>query len=218
MANGGSVAVVGLGSFGSSIAQELADFDDHVLGIDIDEARVSRMSKQLSRAVIADARDEQAMEEAGLGSYDTVVVAIATNLECSVLSVMTAQTLGVARIYAKANNPTHARILRSLGVHGVLQPERDFGGNIAHMLHNPRIRSYAKLSDTLHLVQLRTTTKDAGRTLGELKLSDDSNVRCLGVIRGSEHLRVDEKLELAEGDGVLLLGKQQAIRELSDRS
>ena len=43
-------AVIGLGAFGSAVAQELAREDNHVLGIDLDEKRVAQMAPTLAAA------------------------------------------------------------------------------------------------------------------------------------------------------------------------
>jgi trk system potassium uptake protein TrkA len=41
------IAVMGLGAFGATVAMELARFGNRVLGIDIDEARVTRHAERL---------------------------------------------------------------------------------------------------------------------------------------------------------------------------
>jgi len=44
--------VVGLGNFGSSVARELQRFGNHVMGIDVSEARVATLADTLSQAMI----------------------------------------------------------------------------------------------------------------------------------------------------------------------
>ena len=69
-------AVIGLGTFGSTVALELARAGNHVLGMDLHERNVARVADELAEAIIADGRDEDALREAGVGGYGTVVVAI----------------------------------------------------------------------------------------------------------------------------------------------
>ena len=61
-----SFAVIGLGAFGSAVAAELARFGNRVIGVDLDERRVSSMASQLSSTVILDTTDELALREAGM--------------------------------------------------------------------------------------------------------------------------------------------------------
>ena len=211
------IAVIGLGAFGGSVARELARFGDHVLGIDENEASVAKLSGTLSRVLIADGRDERAMAEAGLGSYDVVVVAMASRLECSLLAVMSAKALGVEEVWAKASNPTHARILEQIGATRILQPEQQFGEHIAHMLHNPAIGDYVRLGQNLHVATVQLPSRLAGKTVEALELQRRHGLRLVGLVRGSVWHDSDRSLVLDEGDMVLLLGPRPEIRAFADR-
>lgn len=102
-----SFAILGLGTFGSTVAAELVRFGNHVLGIDMDENRVSRMANTLSEAIIADGRDDLALRETGIGHYDVVVIAMGEDLEASILCTMNARILGAKTIWVKASSRTH---------------------------------------------------------------------------------------------------------------
>lgn len=117
-----SFAVIGLGTFGTTVASELARFGNHVLGIDTIERNVSRVAETLAEAVIADGRDEQALREAGVGNYDVAVVAIGEELEANILCSMNVKLLGVPTVWVKAMSRTHHRILTKLGADRVIQP------------------------------------------------------------------------------------------------
>ena len=211
------IAVIGLGAFGGSVARELARFGDHVLGIDENEASVAKLSGTLSRVLIADGRDERAMAEAGLGNYDVVVVAMASRLECSLLAVMAAKSLGVEEVWAKAANPTHARILEQIGATRIMQPEQQFGEHIAHMLHNPAIGDYVRIGEALHVASVRLPSRLAGKRAEALELQRRHGLRLVGLVRGGEWHDSDPGLALAEGDMVLLLGARPEIRAFADR-
>lgn len=214
--NSRNVAVLGLGSFGGSIAKELANFGDRVLGIDINESVVGDWSDVLSEAMIADARDERAMREAGIADYDAVVIAMADSLECSILAVMAAQALDVKHICAKAASDTHARILERLGVHQVVHPEREYGSHIAHTLHNPDVCSYARLSDELYLAQIRITDERDGDTIESMKL-EDFDLQCIGRISEGRQIASDPEKPLNRGDTLLLLGSRENIHDFVDK-
>ena len=212
-----SVAVLGLGSFGGSVARELARFGDHVLGVDTSETCVDRYSDLLYRTVIADTRDERAMEEVGLGQYDAAVVAMASDLEASVLSCMNARQAGVGEIWAKASSRTHARILESIGVDRIVQPEREFGEHIAHMLHNAAMQEYIRLAPRLHLASIRVGPERAGEPLEGLKLLDRFELRCLGLVRDGAHLGCADDVELRDGDALLVLGSREHMRAFAEK-
>ena len=213
-----SFAVIGLGTFGTAVARTLLGFGDHVLGIDTDENRLAREGDRLSRAVIADGREKRAMEEAGLGSYDVAVVAMATDIEANLMTVMNAQALGVPEVWAKADSDTHAAILERVGVTRVLSPEVSFGELIAQALHNPRLRGSVRLTGDLHVAQIETPKGLCGKTLKKLRLQDRFDLRCVGVVRGAVVLPADPDEEVCEGDGLMLVGTRPAMRSFSERA
>lgn len=69
-----SFVVVGLGAFGGTVATTLAGMGDEVLGIDNDERRVREHVDRITHVAIADARDEEALREAGAGQHDVAIV------------------------------------------------------------------------------------------------------------------------------------------------
>lgn len=212
-----SFAVIGLGTFGTTIASELARFDNHVLGIDSVERHVSRVANTLSEAVIADGRDEQAMREAGVGDYDVAVIAIGEDLEANILCTMNVKLLGVPTVWVKAISRTHHRILRKLGADRIIQPEQEIGRHIAQMLHNPLVRNYVSLGNGFHVVDFQIPESLNGKQVSALGLMEGFELRALGVMRGSEFVSCEAGgAELQTDDKLLLLGRRENLRRFAD--
>jgi len=213
-----SFVVIGLGTFGGTVAVELARFGNHVLGIDTNETIASRFTDELSEVVIADGRDEDALREAGVGSYDVAVVAIGEDLESNVLCTMNVKMLGAPTVWAKATSRTHHRILAKLDIDRVIQAEHDIGLHVAQMLHNPLVRDYVSLGNGFHIVDFQVPEKLGGRDVPSLGLGEGFELRCLGLMRGSEFLEcgADSGLLLQTGDKLLLLGQRQNLRSFAD--
>lgn len=212
-----SVAVIGLGTFGSTVASELARFGNHVLGIDTDERHVSRLADTLSEAAIADSRDEEALRQAGLENYEIAVVAIGEDLESNVLCTMNVKMLGVETVWVKAQTRTHHRILTKLGADRVIQPEQEIGRHIAQVLHNPLVRDYVSLGNGYHVVDFQVPERLNGRLIGDLELPDRFELHSLGLMRGSEYLSCQSgETRLQTNDKLLLLGRGPNLRSFAD--
>ncbi|WP_249139056.1 TrkA family potassium uptake protein [Actibacterium sp. MT2.3-13A] len=212
-----SFAVIGLGTFGSTVASELARFGNPVLGIDTDERNVSRLADTLSEAIIADGRDEAALREAGVGNYDVAIVAIGEDLEANILCTMNVKLLGVKTIWAKALSRTHHRILSKLGADRVILPEQEIGQHIAQMLHNPLVRDYVSLGNGYHVVDLRVPPQLDGKPIGDAAIFKKYELRPLGAMRDSQFLSCESgDLELREGDKLLVLGRRTDLRSFGD--
>ena len=52
-----SYVVIGMGRFGTSVAERLYELGNEVLAIDTDPDKVQRMESKVTCAVVADARD-----------------------------------------------------------------------------------------------------------------------------------------------------------------
>lgn len=212
-----SVAVIGLGTFGTTVASELMRFGNHVLGIDITERNVTRVADTLSEALIVDGRDKQALREAGVGNYDVAVVAIGEDLEANILCTMNLKVIGVPTIWVKAVSRTHHRILTKLGAERVIQPEQEMGRHIAQMLHNPLVRDYVSLGNGFHVVDFRVPEVIDGKRVDAVGLAEGFDLRALGVMRGSEFISCESgTAELNTDDKLLLLGRRENLRRFAD--
>ncbi|MFD0982241.1 potassium channel family protein [Tropicimonas aquimaris] len=211
-----SFAVIGLGTFGSTVAKELARFGNYVIGIDINERAVSALADLISYAVIADARDEAALREAGVGDCDVALIAIGEDLEANVLSTINAKMVGAETIWAKAINRTHHRILSKLGAERVILPEEEVGLHVAQVLHNPRMRNYLSMGNGFHVVNFLVPEEIGGKRLADLKLKERFRVRSLGVMRGTDFLGSEAENPLLKvEDKLMLLGRRNDLRDFA---
>jgi len=212
-----SIAVIGLGAFGSTVASGLAEFGNVVLGVDRDEQAVGNLAETLHEAVIADARDEDALREAGVGEVDLAVIAIGKNLEASIVSTLNTQRLGVPCIWVEAGSQTHRRILIKLGADRVILPEHEIGQHIAEMAHNPLIRHSVDLGNGFFVADLEVPPELEGRSLDETELFERFELRCLGLMRGTNYLGDGgDETRMETDDMLLLLGRREHLRAFGD--
>ncbi|RYH10887.1 TrkA family potassium uptake protein [Tropicimonas sp. IMCC6043] len=209
-------AVIGLGTFGATVAKELFRFGDYVVGLDTDERAVTAVADLVSHAVIADARDEAALREAGVGDCDVALIAIGEELEANVLATINARMLGVPTIWAKAMSRTHHLILSKIGAERVILPEEEVGLQVAQVLHNPRMRSYLSLGNGFYVVNFLVPETIDSKRLSALGFGESFELRCLGVMRGTDFIGTAvEDPELATGDKLKILGKRTELRDFA---
>ncbi|MFQ6550762.1 potassium channel family protein [Aestuariibius insulae] len=208
--------MVGLGNFGSTVAKELARFGNHVIGVDLNEASVSNHSEIVDQALIVDARDDAALREAGLSECDVALVAMGSDLEASIVSAINLKMIGVPLVWAKAKTKTHHRILSKLGVDRVIHPEVEVGKHIAQVLHNPLVRDYVSLGNGYHVVNFQVPESLEGKSLNSLDYRDEYDLRCIGVMRGTDFVGQDgAECTLQKDDLVLLLGQRSNLRSFA---
>ena len=88
-------AVIGLGSFGATVATQLVSLKHDVIGIDINKKYVENIAEEITHAVIADATDEHVLQELNIQNCDAVVVAIGEDIEASILCVLHPKNMGL---------------------------------------------------------------------------------------------------------------------------
>jgi trk system potassium uptake protein len=178
--NDDNVVVIGLGRFGGQVAESLQNLGHEVLGIDSDERIVQDWSDRLTQVVQADATDTDTLHQLGVHEFPRAVVGIGTNLETSVLSVLTLNEIGVPEIWAKATSVKHGKILAQVGARHVIYPESEMGERVAHLLTG-RMLDYIEFDDGFAIAKVRAPREAVGRSLADIGLRTKWGITVVGV-------------------------------------
>lgn len=127
-------AVIGLHSFGSSVARRLQEAGKAVLGIDPELARVEAIVDDISQAVALDPTNEDALAKVDIASFDTVIVAMAHDFELTVLTVATLKDLNIRQIICEVESKRQREILLKIGASQVVHPDLIAANQLAQEL------------------------------------------------------------------------------------
>ncbi len=116
--------IIGLGEFGRTLALELTDKLNDVIGIDSNEHRVNYIKDRISLTYIMDATEPLALAELPLKEVDCAIVAIGQSMDASLRTVAALKENGVANIYARAIDDTHLSILKAMNIQKIFIPEK----------------------------------------------------------------------------------------------
>jgi trk system potassium uptake protein TrkA len=125
------IVVIGLGRFGTSLANTLTNTGHEVLAIDKDEERVQNISSKITHAVQADATNETVLKDLGIKNFDIAIVSMGSDIKSSVLATLLLKKMGINHLIARAYDDLHAAILERIGADTVVSPERDMGARVA---------------------------------------------------------------------------------------
>ncbi|MEO5654063.1 MAG: TrkA family potassium uptake protein [Marmoricola sp.] len=180
-----SVVVIGLGRFGTAVAQSLVNMGQEVLAIDENHALVERWADELTHVVQADTTDDEALRQLGVADFDRAVVAIGTDIEASVLTVLALAEAGVPDIWAKAITRKHGAILERVGAHHVVYPESSMGERVAHLLTGSMI-DFIEFDDQFSIARAHAPQETWDKTLAESSPRTRHGVTIVGVKRQGE--------------------------------
>ncbi|MBE2896869.1 TrkA family potassium uptake protein [Pasteurellaceae bacterium HPA106] len=206
-------AVIGLGKFGLTAALELQGLDNTVTAIDHDEKLIEKIGERLRYAVIADSTDKSVLEELNITDYDAVLVAIGSDIEASLLTVLNLQSLHVKNIWVKAKNQAHATVLKGLGVVKVIEPEQDMGIRIAQAMNYPMVSQYMPLGDNYFLIKIVVSSTEHSLAKLQHKYPHDKFV---GVMRDGQLIpELSHDFHFMEDDRLLVIGELESLRKLA---
>lgn len=208
-------AVIGLGVFGRSAALELQRMGNTVIGIDVDNKEIEKVSNILPYTAIADTTNKEILAELNLTKADVVLVSIGDYIEASILTVVNLKKLGVQNIWVKAKSEAHNTILTALGVKHIIRPEREMGIRIAQAMNYPVVADHMALGNELYLIQVIANDNLQGKTIKQA-LDEYESISTVLVKRGNKILNSsDEELNIANGDQIVLVGGLEALKNLS---
>ena len=176
-----SIAVLGMGRFGQFLTAALSRDGADVLIADNDEETIRKYANLVSCAVKADLNDPEVIRGLGLSGVDTVVVAMGSSLDASIMCVMVAKELGVPRVIAKAASLRMGEILRRVGADEIIYPEKESAEATARRLLSSDFLEFFDLGSELCVCSLKPKKDWIGKTLRELKLRDRYRLNIVAV-------------------------------------
>ncbi len=211
-----SYAVLGLGKFGKSIAEEMAKAGAEVMVVDNDEESVNEMADTVTYAVKADICDVATMKSLGLSNMDGVVVAITDNLDASIMGTILSKEAGVPYVIAKSSGSIHTRILEKVGADKVIVPERESGIRVARNMLSSNYIDFIELSDRIRLVEVPVKQEWVGKTLKELNLRKKEKINVIAIRKGSEMLvNLDPDVPMKERITLLVMVDRHDLERLA---
>lgn len=212
--------VIGLGQFGMALAQSLAERSVEVMAVDARAERVQVASDFAASAVQFDATDEDALRRTSPERRDVCVCAIGDeNREGSIMCTALLRQLGAPHILARATDPVHERILRLVGAHDVVNPERAFGERLATRLLYSAVLDEVPIGGDLVLTELRPPAAFVGRTLSELSLPRRHEINVVAIRREGDKTVSTPSPEtpLQEKDILIVVSPPNAVARLLGR-
>jgi trk system potassium uptake protein TrkA len=212
------VLVVGLGRFGSALAEELWDTNCELIVIDRDPEAVDLHKQRASAAFVADATNPGVLQNVGAKDVDVAVVTSGEDFEATVLCVSQLAELGVKTIFARAANARQAHVLRAVGATRAVQVENEMGRRMAVQVLNPVASELLEFATHFRVVPWVAVPPYVGKTLVEAAFRRHE-LNVLGYFRKDAGSK-DEKprmrfvapdYRIEAGDTLLFVGDEDHI-------
>ena len=210
-----SIAVLGLGRYGTNLAKSLYDMGADVLVVDRNRERIEDMEGHCTSAVCADLSEEDELLSLGLENMDIVVTAMGRNLAASIMAVAVAKEKGVPLIVAKSSSERMSLILKKVGADKAIIPEEDAGTRSARILASKAVLDYFEVGDKLAMVEMKPLPQWVGKSLVNLNLRKYHQLNIVAVKRvNDEWALVDPKRPMDADSKLLVVLESSEINRL----
>jgi len=220
--------VIGLGNFGSALAIRLTAMGQEVIGIDGNREKTEIFKDVITQTICLDSTNESALLTLPLNECDYAVVAIGEDFGASIMTTALLKKAGVRNLISRAINPIHHKVIETLGVDRVLEPESDSASRFADsVLYSGLNNSYA-IAEDFKVIEVAMPGRYSGLSIAEIDFMNRYALMVLTVIRTEEsrsifgHVQENHRalgfpsseMKLQKGDRLVLFGKVSDIKKL----
>lgn len=208
-------AVFGLGRYGEAVAKELVAHGMDVIAVDTDERIVNAVADELPICKCADITDPDVIRQLAIANVDVVIIAMANNLEASVMAVTLCKEVGVETVIAKCANEMHQKILTRVGADKVVFPENESGIRLAKNLLSSGFVDMVSLAKNVSMIELDVKSEWVGKNLIELNLRKKYSINVVAMRKDDMvSVDIDPHAALLESDKLIVIANTEKLARL----
>ena len=183
-------AVLGLGSFGRSVALSLEKMGCDVMVVDDSYEKIQEISDKVSYAMKADVTDKDALQAL-------------------------CKEMGIPLVVAKAKDKLQGTILEKVGADSVVYPEIEMGSRIAKSMVANEFVDWIELSNDYSIVEIAVPRRWEGKSLAELDVRKKYGITVVGVMQGEKmDLSFDPQTPLPGNVILVLIGANKILEKI----
>src|SRR3990167_6101928 len=168
--------VIGLGSFGSQVAEALTENNIDVIAIDKNPERIEQIRNNVNQSVCINLGDEEAILSLGLAETNGVIISSEDRFEQTVkLLWIIKKNYHSLPVIVQAQNQSEKEILETIGADQVIVPDQDSALRLADNL-SPDCTDILRIDNDFSIIQIDTPAKFANKLVSELNIFDNYNV------------------------------------------
>lgn len=175
--------VIGLGNFGSSLAEKLTESGNEVIGIDTNFQRVETLKDKITFTICMDATNPESVKTLPLKDTDIVIIAIGEDKGANIMASAVMKNLHAKRLISRAIDATHENVLAAMGITEIANPEVETAEKWAKKLSLTNLLDSFELTSDYSIVEVKVSEAFVGKSLDEIGFRRNYNLVVLTTIR-----------------------------------
>jgi Kef-type K+ transport system membrane component KefB/Trk K+ transport system NAD-binding subunit len=213
------VILVGLGNYGSGLAEHLLDRKKSLVAVDFDPRALEKWRTRNVTVLYGDMGDPELHEELPLNKAQWVVSTVRNKeLNLALLSLLNHRKFA-GKVALTAASPEESALYKSAGAHVVLRPFTDAAEQAADALTHARgvFPSSIDWPIAFHEIRLKSGSVFSGHKIHEIPLRSSTGTSILAVNRaGRVFYDPDPEFRVYPGDRLVVMGSHEELKRADD--
>ena len=202
-------AVLGLGSFGRSVALTLESMGCDVIVVDKSQETIQEIADRVTYAITADITEKEALSALGTRNLDGAIIGVAENLEAGIMATLLCKEIGIPMVVAKAKNKLQGTILKKVGA------DTEMGSRVAKSLLATEFTDWIELSNDYSMVEIAVPKPWINHSMAELGIRTKYGVTVVGIMQnGNVNVEIDPQMPLPESGLLILVGANKVLEKI----
>ncbi len=209
-----TVLLIGLGRFGTNVAEKLYELKHEVMALDTDETRINEILPIVTRAQIGSGTDVELLRSLGVEDYDVCIVTI-KDFADSLQTVSLLKELGAKAVVARATDDVHEKFLLRNGADETVYPEKQLATWTAVCFTSNHVFDYIRLDDEHSIFEVTIPEDWEGKTIEQLAVRRKHGLNIMAIKEPQGlNMAITPDMVLTADKHLLVLGTIKNIKKI----
>lgn len=212
-----SIGIIGLGKFGSYIAQELGKNGKSIVCIDRDENKVKKILPYSDAAYVSEDLSIKTLEDTGFKECDYILICISEHLDTAIFATLNALNLGVEKVISIANSEEQGLVLEKLGAE-VIYPYKDSADRLVKKILNNNFLDYIALNDDVEIIEVKVPKSLIGTSVIESDIRQKYGINIIAIESEDKiTTRIDPNYKFNKEDALVVIGDTDQLKKFQNK-
>ena len=207
-----SVLLIGLGKFGTQIAEELYKLGHNIMIVDRDEERVNNAMKYASNGQIGNSTNVDFLKTLGINDYDFCIVSIGGDFQSSLETTCSLKELGAKLVISRAESDGQAKFLLRNGADEIIYPEKQLASWMAIKYSSESIIDYIEVDENCSILEVTIPKDWLGKTIRQVDIRNKYGINIVALKQnGKASANFSPDVILTDEYTMLVIGSYKSI-------
>ncbi len=178
--------ILGLGHFGSALAENLTHLGHQVVAVDSNMKLVEQVKERVTLAICLNGKDPQAIKMLPLKNTDAAIVCVGSNEGENIMITALLKKMNVKRIISRSVSSLQEDVLEAMGINEIIRPEIESAERWAMKLSTSDYVDLFEVVKDYNVAEMYVPKKLVGKSLKDIEFNKRYNVIALTKLKKAQ--------------------------------